>query len=61
MKVLLVEDDEHKRVGIEQALRDCRRSVEVFVAASLYDAINSLDIGPFDLVEHSLWRYRVIH
>lgn len=50
MKVLLVEDDEHKRVGIEQALRDCRGSVEVFVAASLYDAINSLDIGPFDLV-----------
>lgn len=49
MKVLLVEDDEHKRVGIEQALRDCDSAV-VFVAASLYDAINALDIGPFDLV-----------
>ena len=49
MKVLLVEDDEHKRVRIEQALHDCA-PVEVFVAESLYDAINLLDSGPFDLV-----------
>lgn len=50
MKTLLVEDDEHKRIGIEQALRNCREAVDVFVAVSLYDAINALDIGPFDLV-----------
>lgn len=50
MKALLVEDDEHKRVGIEQALREHGEATEVIVATSLYDAINALDIGPFDLV-----------
>lgn len=50
MKILLVEDDEHKRVGIEQALRGCGNSVDIHIAESLYDAIHALDIGPFDLV-----------
>lgn len=50
MKVLLVEDDEHKRRSIIAALQDCNPNVAIFVAESLYTGIQSLDSGPFELV-----------
>jgi DNA-binding NarL/FixJ family response regulator len=50
MRVLLVEDDEHKRRGIIAALRICDPQTEVIVAESLYTGIQSIDDVPFDLV-----------
>ena len=50
MRVLLVEDDEHKRRGIIGALRSCDPQTEVVIAESLYTGIQSIDEVPFDLV-----------
>lgn len=50
MRVLLVEDDEHKRRSIVSALRVCNPSVEVVDAESLYTGIQAIDDVPYDLV-----------
>lgn len=50
MRVLLVEDDEHKRRSIVSALRTCDQTTDVVVAESLYTGIQSIDETPFDLV-----------
>lgn len=50
MRILLVEDDEHKRRSIVSALRACNQSFEVVDAESLYTGIQAIDDVPFDLV-----------
>ena len=50
MRVLLVEDDEHKRVSIVSALHACNVSVEVVIAESLYTGIQSIGEVEYDLV-----------
>jgi CheY-like chemotaxis protein len=50
MRVLLVEDDEHKRRSIISALQECAQSVNVIVAESLHTGIKNIDETPFDLV-----------
>ena len=44
MRVLLVEDDEHKRRSIVSALRACDQAVDVVIAESLYTGIQSIDL-----------------
>jgi CheY-like chemotaxis protein len=50
MKILLIEDDEHKRQSIESALLDCRTDTTIFSVNSLCTAVECLDCGPFDLI-----------
>lgn len=50
MRVLLVEDDEHKRVSIILALAACNTSVETVIAESLYTGIQSIGEVEYDLV-----------
>jgi CheY-like chemotaxis protein len=50
MRILLIEDDEHKRVSIESALADCGAGVVIQLADSLYTAIQALDGGAYDLI-----------
>ena len=50
MRVLLVEDDEHKRVSIVSALDACNASVKVEVAESLYTGIDLIGDIEYDLV-----------
>lgn len=50
MRVLLVEDDEHKRRSIVSALRAFDQEVSVVVTESLYTGIQAIDDTPFDLV-----------
>ena len=50
MRVLLVEDDEHKMRSIVSALRACDQAVDMVIAESLYTGIQSIDAVPFDLI-----------
>lgn len=50
MRVLLVEDDEHKRVSIVSALDACNVPLEVVIAESLYTGIQSIGEVEYDLV-----------
>jgi CheY-like chemotaxis protein len=50
MRVLLVEDDEHKRVSIVSALDACSASVNILVAESLYTGIDLIGDIEYDLV-----------
>jgi CheY-like chemotaxis protein len=50
MRVLLVEDDEHKRVSIVSALDACNAPVKVEVAESLYTGIDLIGDAEYDLV-----------
>jgi CheY-like chemotaxis protein len=50
MRILLIEDDEHKRVSIELALAECGNGAQINLADSLYTAIEALDGAPYDLI-----------
>jgi CheY-like chemotaxis protein len=50
MRILLIEDDEHKRVSIESALEKCGPILKIQFADSLFTAIEALDGDPYDLI-----------
>lgn len=50
MKILLIEDDEHKRQSIESVLFDSCGSPTVIAVNSLCTAVESLGFDPFDLI-----------